>query len=120
MSRRQYTIILQPEPEEGGYPVLVPALPGCFTQGETVQKCMERAKEAIALHIEGLLADGEPIPEDEVGAVLAVVQVEVPAASTASSKRTGWASTWCTSRRRGGSPAWVDPWCRMVMGQHEE
>ena len=41
---------------------------------------MERAKEAIALHIEGLLADGEAIPDDEGGAVLAVVQVEAPAA----------------------------------------
>jgi antitoxin HicB len=32
---RKYTIILDPDTEEGGYTVTVPALPGCITQGET-------------------------------------------------------------------------------------
>ena len=63
MSRR-YTIVLQPEPEEGGYSVSVPALPGCFTQGETLEQCVERAKEAIALYIETLEDAGEAIPEE--------------------------------------------------------
>ncbi len=34
---RKYTIILEPDPEEGGYTVIVPAQPGCVTQGETVE-----------------------------------------------------------------------------------
>ena len=61
---RRYTIVLQPEPEEGGYSVSVPALPGCFTQGETVDQCVERAKEAIALYVETRDEAGEPIPEE--------------------------------------------------------
>ncbi len=36
MSEYQYTIILHPDTEEGGYTVTVPALPGCVTQGETL------------------------------------------------------------------------------------
>jgi predicted RNase H-like HicB family nuclease len=36
----------------------VPALPGVVTHGETVDECLERACEAIALHIDGLLARG--------------------------------------------------------------
>ena len=72
MIQRQYTIILHPEPEEGGYSVTVPALPGCFTQGETVEECVERAKEAIALHIEGMIADGEPILQEQHPVILTV------------------------------------------------
>jgi len=63
---RTYTIVLEPE-ETGGYMVLVPALPGCFTQGGSVEECRDRAAEAIAVHIAGLEADGETVPE-ELGA----------------------------------------------------
>ncbi len=61
---RQYTIVLVPEPEEGGCSVFVPALPGCVTHGQTVEECIENAKEAIAVYIESLEAHGEPVPED--------------------------------------------------------
>ncbi len=62
--RYTYTIILDPDPEEGVYAVTIPALPGCFTQGKTVAEAIERAKEAISLHIEGLIAHGLPVPEE--------------------------------------------------------
>ena len=61
---RAYTIILEPDVEEGGYTVTVPALPGCITQGETVEQCVERAREAIGGFIESLKANGEVIPEE--------------------------------------------------------
>jgi predicted RNase H-like HicB family nuclease len=61
---RTYTIILESDMEEGGYTVTVPALPGCITQGETVEQCIERAREAIEGFIESLKADGEAIPEE--------------------------------------------------------
>ena len=54
MTEYRYTIILHPEPEEGGYSVTVPALPGCFAQGETLEEAIALAKEAIALHVIGL------------------------------------------------------------------
>ena len=61
---RKYTIILEPDPKVGGYTVTVPALPGCITQGETIEQCIERAQEAIAGYIESLIKDGEPVPEE--------------------------------------------------------
>ncbi len=64
MSEHHYTIILHPDLEEGGYTVTVPALPGCVTQGETLEEAIAMAKDAIRLHIESLAADGEPIPEE--------------------------------------------------------
>jgi antitoxin HicB len=60
---RTYTIVVEPE-EGGGYYVSVPSLPGCFTRGSTVDECRERAVEAIGVHIAGLQADGQPIPEE--------------------------------------------------------
>ncbi len=63
---RTYTIVVEPE-EGGGYFVAVPALPGCFTHGRTIEECRERAVEAIEVHIAGLQADGEFVLED-VGA----------------------------------------------------
>ena len=61
---RTYTIVVEPE-EGGGYYVTVPALPGCFTRGSTVEQCQEGAVEAIEVHIAGLRADGEPVPEED-------------------------------------------------------
>ncbi len=47
-----YTIILHPDPEEGGYTVTVPALPGCVTQGESLEEAIAMAKDTIRLYVE--------------------------------------------------------------------
>jgi antitoxin HicB len=73
-----YTIILQPEsdPEFAGFfNASVPALPGCFSYGETRGAALKNIREAIELYIEDLEASGEPIPEDRVEQV----QVQVAA-----------------------------------------
>jgi predicted RNase H-like HicB family nuclease len=49
----KFNIILEPA-EEGGFNVIVPALDGCYTQGETQQEALENAREAILCYIEGL------------------------------------------------------------------
>ena len=47
---------------EGGYVAFVPALPGCHTQGETLEETESNVKEAIALYLESLAAHGEAAP----------------------------------------------------------
>ena len=42
------------EDETGGYVAVMPALPGCHTQGDTLEELMDNAKEAINLYIETL------------------------------------------------------------------
>lgn len=74
---RHYTIVLDPNPDEGIYTVTVPALPGCLTQGKTVEECIERAKEAIAGWITSAEAHGEPIPEETMHPQ--VIEVDVAA-----------------------------------------
>jgi antitoxin HicB len=49
---------------EGGYVASVPALPGCHTQGESLEEAERNVKEAIVLYWESLTAHGEPIPEE--------------------------------------------------------
>ena len=61
---RRYTVVLEWDPEAPGYSVVVPALPGCTSQGESVEEALTNAKEAIALHVSCLEKDGEPVPDD--------------------------------------------------------
>lgn len=49
----KFNIILEPA-EEGGFNVTVPALDGCYTQGETEKEALENAREAILCYLEGL------------------------------------------------------------------
>ncbi len=75
MADYAYTVLLHPDAAGGGYTVEVPSLPGCFTQGSTRDEAMSRAREAIAVHLAGLLADGEPIPIERERPELATVTV---------------------------------------------
>lgn len=77
-SQRRYTIILDPDPEEGGYTVTVPALPGCITEGDTLEEAIAMAKEAISLHLEGLAAEGLPIPEEQEHPQALTIAVDAP------------------------------------------
>ena len=60
----EYTILIH-RAEEGGFWAEVPALSGCFSQGETIEETMVNTKEAIELHISCLREDKEEIPVDD-------------------------------------------------------
>ena len=49
--------------EEGGYSVSFPDLPGCFTEGDTLQEALEMAEEAACGWLSGEIDAGRPIPE---------------------------------------------------------
>ncbi|MBI4492524.1 MAG: type II toxin-antitoxin system HicB family antitoxin [Chloroflexi bacterium] len=72
---RRYSVLLIPDPEEGGYTVTVPALPGCITEGDTLAEALENARDAIQLYLEDLQASGELIPEETAPPELAAVEV---------------------------------------------
>ena len=61
----QYTVLFTPDEESGWFIAEVPALPGCHTQGETLEEAKAMAKEAIELYLETLQDRGLPAPEDE-------------------------------------------------------
>jgi antitoxin HicB len=57
----QFTVIIERQPE-GEYLVSVPALPGCYTEGRTLEEAREMAADAIRAYCASLLKHGEPIP----------------------------------------------------------
>jgi antitoxin HicB len=63
MKTLNYRIRLEKE-DEGGYTVIVPALTGCVTFGETVEEAIAMAKEAIEGYIETLIDLGKEVPKD--------------------------------------------------------
>ena len=70
---RRFKVLLEPDREAGGFVVKVPALPGCVTQGETVDEALANAREAIELVLEDIAERGETVPDDQV----IVMEVEV-------------------------------------------
>lgn len=62
----EYTYVIH-KAEEGGYWAEAPALPGCFTQGETLEEVLANLREAIEAHLEALVEEGREAPaESEV------------------------------------------------------
>jgi predicted RNase H-like HicB family nuclease len=55
-----FTVVI--EPDENGFHAFVPVLPGCHTFGESVEEARVNITEAVELHVESLLEDGEAIP----------------------------------------------------------
>ena len=79
MIKKYYKVIFEPQ-EEGGYTVTVPSLPGCISEGNTYDEALANIKEAIALYLESLQADGLPIPDENH----LIVEVEAPYVQTTS------------------------------------
>jgi len=59
---RKYLIVIE-KAADGSYSAYVPDLPGCVSCGDTPAEARLQIQEAIDLHLAGLIADGEPIPE---------------------------------------------------------
>ena len=56
----RYAIVI--EKGEGNYSAYVPDLPSCVATGDTPEEMRREIAEAIAFHIEGMRADGLPVP----------------------------------------------------------
>jgi len=66
------------EPDEGAYHACAPALPGCHTFGATVEEAQANIREAISVHIESMLEDGETLPVEREPYLIARVSVAIP------------------------------------------
>ena len=60
----EYTVIY--EKGETNWGAYIPDLPGCVSIGDTFLEVQENIKEAIALYLEVLQEDGEPIPQPSI------------------------------------------------------
>ncbi len=63
MKHLSFSVIYEEAPE-GGYVAFVPTLPGCHSQGETIEEAEKNIQEAIELYLESLSAHHEDIPKE--------------------------------------------------------
>ena len=54
-----YPIAIEPGDDKHAFGVVVPDLPGCFSAGDSLDDAMAQARDAIVLHLEGLLDEGK-------------------------------------------------------------
>lgn len=62
MAQHRYWAIVEGD-AHSGYSAFFPDLPGCVSAGDTIEQCIANAGEAAAFHLEGMVGDGEAIPE---------------------------------------------------------
>jgi len=60
-----FEIVIEREEEDEGYLAYSPTLPGCFSNGKTLEEARRNIREAIQQHIESLLAHGQPVPQND-------------------------------------------------------
>ena len=66
-----FQIVIEKEPEDEGYVAYSPTVPGCFSNGKTIEQAKKNIREAIEQHLKSLLEHGQIIPQNE-----SVVHVE--------------------------------------------
>lgn len=72
MESMKYRVILEPDPEDGGYVVTCPTLPGCCSEGDTREEALANIKDAIEGYLASLKKRNLPLPVEEE------VEVQVP------------------------------------------
>ncbi len=60
-----FEIVIEKEPEDEGYFAYSPTLPGCSSNGKTIEEAKQNIREAIKQHLASLLAHGQSIPQNE-------------------------------------------------------
>jgi predicted RNase H-like HicB family nuclease len=61
----QFTAIFEPQ-SDGGYHAMCPSLPGCHSEGDTLEEAVANIREAIAVYLESLIAKGESLPVEDI------------------------------------------------------
>jgi len=73
-----YTALFDPAPE-GGFVVTVPVLPGCMSQGETLEDAKRNIQDAIRAYVSVLKEDGDEIPRESHDQIIETVSALEPA-----------------------------------------
>lgn len=74
-----FQIVVEKEPEDPGYFAYSPTLPGCFSNGLTVEETKRNMREALASHLATMAAHGDPIPQSPAVVCVEEFTVALPA-----------------------------------------
>jgi predicted RNase H-like HicB family nuclease len=75
----EFTILIEQEEEGEGYYAYSPDLPGCYSNGSTIEETRRNVREAIQLHIETLLENQEVVPQSGKLVVAELLSIGIPA-----------------------------------------
>jgi predicted RNase H-like HicB family nuclease len=78
MKYDSFQVVIEKEPEDEGYYAYSPTLPGCFSNGRTLEAAKHNIREAIEQHLASLLAHAQTIPQSENLAHVEELTVGVP------------------------------------------
>ena len=65
MQYYHFEIVIEKEPEDEGYFAYSPTLPGCFSNGKTIEETKRNIREAITQHLDSLRSHRQVIPQHE-------------------------------------------------------
>ena len=74
-----FEVLIEKEPEDEGYFAYSPSLPGCFSNGMTIEETRRNIRVAIQQHIAALLAHNQLVPQHERLVYVETLSVGVPA-----------------------------------------
>lgn len=60
-----FQIVIEKEPEDAGYLAYSPTLPGCFSNGATIEEAKHNIREAVQQHVASLQAHGQTIAQHD-------------------------------------------------------
>ena len=60
-----FQIVIEKEPEDEGYLAYSPTLPGCFSNGKTIEEAKRNIREAIEQHLASMLDHNQTIAQDD-------------------------------------------------------
>ena len=60
-----FQIVIEKEPEDGGYFAYTPNVPGCFSNGKTIEETKRNIREAIEQHLASMLAHAQQPHQDD-------------------------------------------------------
>jgi len=81
MSAFTYTLVYERDEDSGDIVATFPAL-DLATQGATLEEARQMAQEALELHLEGMIEDGDPLPADVIEIETLTVEIPEPKAAT--------------------------------------
>lgn len=75
-----YKMEIVEDPDEGGYAIALPELPGCLSTGETIEEAIENIKDAKKLWLELAIEDGReiPLPESSLDDYSGQFKIRIP------------------------------------------
>ena len=70
-----YRFLVITEKADGNYSAYAPDLPGCVAAGDTREDTRRIMREAVRLHLQGIIEDGDPVPESDTSGEYVIVDL---------------------------------------------